>query len=407
MCPFSHACGATGPVSLDVVGPWSGRHAVDGPAVRIGRHPGSDIVLDHPEVGRRHTYLQVIAGRLFRLDLGSRPDASSMGWVDPAKPFAVGPFLIRAQLGDGPLPDSPTARDDLPSALSAAYANRCAAYPAVTLAIDDSRGAVSTYPVTRVLTLIGRAPACKIRLGARGASLYYGALLRTPVGPWFIDLFSSAGVVVNDRRVALARLHPGDRIHVDRYLMTVRSVVPDEADQDRPAAASVTLPSPLPTKPRTVATPGIEDWLGPPSGYLEPTTDELQPLLRELAHMHERTCEQFREVILVLTQLFGSMQADQMRAVREQIEEIRTLAGTIQNLRTSPMGAGPGSVAIPAPPDPANTRDVGRNGVGGPETIRNRPDPRAIDALIGERLAQYEVEREQRWNKLLRTLTGR
>jgi hypothetical protein len=49
--------------------------------------------------------------------------------------------------------------------------------------------------------------------------------------------------------------------------------------------------------------------------------------------------------------------------------------------------------------------NAGQDDAGGPETFR--PDPREIDALIGERLARYETEREQRWNKLLRTLTGR
>lgn len=402
MSPFSHACGATGPVVLDIVGPWSGRHTVSRPTVRIGRRPGSDVVLDHPEVSRRHTYLQVIAGRLFRLDLGGRPDAP-MGWVDPAEPFAVGPFQIRARLGDGPLPDAMAVPDDLPSALSAAYASRCTSYPAVTLAIDDGRGALTMYPVTRVLTLIGRAPACKIRLEDRGASLYYGALLRTPAGPWFVDLFSSAGVAVNGRRVARARLRPGDTMHVGRYVMTVRSAVPDEANQERPTTATTAaaLPAPLPTGAGAVAVPEFENWAGLPNGRLDPTANELQPLLRELGHMHERTCEQFREVILVLTQLFGSMQADQMRAVREQIEEIRTLADTIQGLRAAQPT---GSVAIPAPPGPT---DTSQDDASGPETIRIRPDPREVDALIGERLAQYEVEREQRWNRLLRTLTGR
>jgi pSer/pThr/pTyr-binding forkhead associated (FHA) protein len=401
MSSFPHACGAAGPLILDITGPWSERHTVAGPMARIGRLQGSDVVMDHPEVGRRHTYLQVIAGRLFRLDLGGRPGAT-MGWVDLAEPIPVGPFQIRARLGDGPVPDPPTAPDDLPNPLSAAYASRCASHPAVSLAISDGRGAMTMYPVTRVLTLIGRAPACKIRLEERAASLYYGALLRTPDGPWFVDLLSSAGVAVNGRRVATARLLPGDTMQVDRYVMTVRSAGSNKAGRGRPSGLLETLPAALQGQAAAAVRP--QDWSGTSNCRIEPTAHDLQPLLGELAQMHERTCEQFREVILGLTQLFGSMQTDQMRAVREQIEEIRTLAGTIRALQAAPAGASPAPTAIAAPAIAA-MGNAGQDDAGGPETFR--PDPREIDALIGERLARYETEREQRWNKLLRTLTGR
>jgi hypothetical protein len=261
---------------------------------------------------------------------------------------------------------------------------------------------MTSYPVTRVLTLIGRAPACKIRLEERAASLYYGALLRTPDGPWFVDLLSSAGVAVNGRRVATARLLPGDTMQVDRYVMTVRSTDPNKTGRGRPSALLETLPAALPGQAAAAVRP--QDWSGTSSCRIEPTPHDLQPLLGELAQMHERTCEQFREVILGLTQLFGSMQTDQMRAVREQIEEIRALAGTIQALQAAPAGASPEPTAIAAPAIAA-MGGAGQGDAGGPEAFR--PDPREIDALIGERLARYETEREQRWNKLLRTLTGR
>jgi hypothetical protein len=117
--------------------------------------------------------------------------------------------------------------------------------------------------------------------------------------------------------------------------------------------------------------------------------------------MHERTCEQFREVILVLTQLFGSMQADQTRAVREQTEEIRALAGAIGTLGATPMGAPQAPAAIAA------DGDAGPDAEGGSEAAWSRPDPREVESLIGERLAFYEAERERRWSKLLRTLAGR
>ena len=57
------------------------------PFAVIGRDPRADVVLDHPQVSRRHVYLQVVEGRAFWVDLESRTGTavkgsprSSAGW---------------------------------------------------------------------------------------------------------------------------------------------------------------------------------------------------------------------------------------------------------------------------------------------------------------------------------------
>src|SRR4051794_9957635 len=88
--PFLDACGSTGPLRLVVRGPGASGDEVRSfprPFAVVGRDGAADLVLDHPEVGRRHAYLQLIAGRLFCADLRSRTGTRwdggprTMGWI--------------------------------------------------------------------------------------------------------------------------------------------------------------------------------------------------------------------------------------------------------------------------------------------------------------------------------------
>src|SRR6516165_9409557 len=74
---FRRACGLSKPLSLECeplgqpdVDP--AQYCFDGPFVLIGRDPRSDLVLNDPQVSRRHAFFQAIAGRVFCIDLESR-----------------------------------------------------------------------------------------------------------------------------------------------------------------------------------------------------------------------------------------------------------------------------------------------------------------------------------------------
>src|SRR4051794_22134693 len=91
---FLAACGADAPWHLDVDVPGRrGPMARPGrrPFVLVGRDPGADLVVDHWQVSRRHAYLQLIAGRPFCVDLGSRTGTHwedgprRSGWLGPGE----------------------------------------------------------------------------------------------------------------------------------------------------------------------------------------------------------------------------------------------------------------------------------------------------------------------------------
>src|SRR5580704_8659042 len=74
---------------------------VNGPIALIGRDESCLCRLKHPDVSRRHAYLQAIFGRIFCIDLGSRTgthwsDTSrKSGWLDPDSPIRTGPYQIQ------------------------------------------------------------------------------------------------------------------------------------------------------------------------------------------------------------------------------------------------------------------------------------------------------------------------
>ncbi len=120
---FLEACGANGPLRREWDDWETGKPVArdfERPAVPVGRNPHADLVLGHPLVGQRHAYLQLVEGRLFAIDLGSREGLRWGGvprrgvWIDGSRPVQVEVTTIRVVEGDragneGPGPE-PTSR---------------------------------------------------------------------------------------------------------------------------------------------------------------------------------------------------------------------------------------------------------------------------------------------------------
>ena len=99
MGEFLASCGATGPLALvveDGGGAEVGRWNVPQPFVLVGRDPRMELTLDDEAVSQRHVYLQVLGGRLFYVDLGSRSgttregSAEPSGWLDLGGSIGIG-----------------------------------------------------------------------------------------------------------------------------------------------------------------------------------------------------------------------------------------------------------------------------------------------------------------------------
>jgi hypothetical protein len=210
---FLDACGASGPLCFDL-GFRGPRGASDGPSASLssssGRHADADLCLDHGQVSRRHAYLQLIGGRLFCVDLGSRTGTTlasggaGSGWVERASPIEIGPMSLRLREGDRDRAD-PAGE---PSPLTRPYLRRHP-LPGARLEIASGKKPPTSWRIGRALVLIGRLAALQ---AAAHEPRLVAVLLQPdphPAGVWMVDLLATECVLVNGESRRWARLEDG------------------------------------------------------------------------------------------------------------------------------------------------------------------------------------------------------
>lgn len=220
---FAEACGAAHPLNLRVglaEGGVLAEGSVQQPFTLIGRDDACDVTLTDPEVNLRHAWFQVVGGRVFAVDLGSRtglvwPDgANRCGWMEIGIPVKIGPF--RVQLRSAPASRPPTVAADYDPLRSDAAIGRIR--PNVMLEFRNGKRAKDRWTVNRLVTLVGRSDNCKLHLNGEDISGHHCGLVLTPTGLWVVDL-SGRGVVVNGERMRVAPLTHGAELWIGRFLV--------------------------------------------------------------------------------------------------------------------------------------------------------------------------------------------
>lgn len=381
---FLEACGASGPLVLSLRGP-SGllRRSFARPFVIVGRAPGTDLMLDHPAVSRRHVYLQWLDGRLFAVDLGSRtgtlwPDgARPMGWLDPGRSLRIGPYRLGLAGGS----QQSLASRPSPTARPQGFAG-----PSATLEFLDPTAEPASWPLEPELVLIGRSPVCKIQINGPAASRFHASLVRTSQGVWAVDLLGRGGLLIHGVPTRSARLGHGQILQIGPHRIRFWSEPPEPAvHRGLPAVvatASYLVPRSDPPAPAATF----------------PAETLVVPLVHELGRLQQEMADQFQQGLAVMFRLFSGMHQEQMDLVREEMAEIRRLSEEQRLLRTALERAAPVRPAdAPASPSLA------------PPTHRPRPPrPGAEEAhaALARRLEALQQEQQGRWQKLLRSVMG-
>lgn len=398
---FLEACGASGPLQLEwndwKTGKLMGRDFPQ-PVVLIGRNPRADLVLDHPLVGLRHAYLQLVEGRVYAIDLGSRQGLHWSGvprrggWIDRGRSVQLGPTTIRVVDGDlqgggGPGP-GPTSRR---------YASG-QSLPRAVLEFRSVGKKKERHSLDRVLTLVGGSERCHVRLPGPEISRYVCGLLRTPPGTWVVDLLSSQGVAINGVLRRVARLEDGDVLRVGTlaarltYDGPTRSVHLEALSQ--PAGLEVGGPDqpalgPLP--------PALID---PPELLLSEAA--LRPLLEGRVLSPEMASSPIGQALILLIRLLGDIHRDHLQLVREELEQIRRINLEMNATRPALTQPEPGASA-----GGATAGDTAGHGdpEPGPAAAHSRVlDPEVVQSLVGERLSAWEQERRSRWQRVIELL---
>jgi pSer/pThr/pTyr-binding forkhead associated (FHA) protein len=428
---LAEACGFSGPLELLVcpvgVSGAAELRRFDRPFVLIGRDPCNDLCLDAPGVSRRHAYLQVIAGHVYCMDLDSRTGLHRdggqwpSGWLAPGQAVRVGPFEVRlvspgqqpATQGPRQTPGWAPTETRLPDA--------CGGWPGIVELSRDGQ-VEARGRLTRVMTLVGRSPACRLRLSSRDMAKYHCALLRTPDAVWAINLSLGAGIGVGGQRVPWARLADGDRLEVCAYTLRLRRAYDIMAADDSQVAMPV-----RPLAPRVMVMPHPPALPAAPPAPVALDAAVLSPVMQQMVLMQQQMFDQFHQAMMTMVQMFGSLHRDQMGLIRGELDRLQAVSQELQTLRAelvrqplpAPSAApAPSPTPTPGPPQQAPTpppiRQPAANGTAAPKPPEPAPAPAAagqgdptIHVWLSQRIEALEQERQSRWQKVMSFVLGK
>ncbi|HKB02870.1 MAG TPA: FHA domain-containing protein [Gemmataceae bacterium] len=283
LAEFARACGLAGPWRVIVrdVATEDREIVLRQPFALVGRSRPRDVRVAAPAVSDRHAYLQVIAGRVYCVDLGSRSGVDwgqgdeVAGWLPADAEVRIGPFTLRIVLPE-PQP--------------------IATSPAMGLELYQGRRDPTLWSAPPGVTLVGRGSACALRAFDQGLAAYQCALVNPNGSLWVVDLGNEKPTRVNGRPIRLARLRDGDLIQAGRWTAAARR---ESGHPDPGALVSV-------------------------SGAMTP------------AHMAQATAmafapfgqmiEQFQQCMLVMGKMFSTMQQEHLAQVRDQIAQLQEVA---------------------------------------------------------------------------------
>ena len=376
---FLNACGMRRPLQVEVEHRLSHRieiRTLDQPFAVIGRDPNCDIVLGDKQVSRRHAYLQVIAGRLFWVDLDSQlgtfveGQTWKSGWLGGGRLIAVGPNIIRqfAASHDQSLKETDEATMPQGSPLSWRTWGTEELVEA-TVEFVNGPSESKSWPIRRVVSLLGTARRCKFRLADRSIEPFQCSLIRTSQGLFVVDLLGGEGVKVNDIPTRTARLNHGDMLEIGRYQIRVhyrdREALADQQSpqpNDRglaPNATQANLPAPFFPAPGLSSNPKAE--LLPYDGGVnypatanrnDLTESVLVPLVSQFGMMQQQMFDQFQQTMSMMVQMFGKMHESQMELIRQEFGRLNDLTTEMNGLKAELAEMSRRQAETTTPPQP-------------------------------------------------------
>jgi pSer/pThr/pTyr-binding forkhead associated (FHA) protein len=445
---FVQVSGLQGPLDLEVLEPGkpkAQRHSFAQPALIFGRDERCDLCLNDPMVSRRHAYLQVIAGHAFVIDLGSRTgiiagsEMLASGWLHPDRDLRIGGCTVRflhSAMDQTPMQSVPEmSKNPLDRQTSLSDPGRACI-------LEFGRGH-PPWRLNRVLTLIGRATNCKVRIDDMTVSRYHAALLQTPQGIWLIDLCSREGTFLNGTPIRWGRLEDGSQLRIGRdYVIRVSQRPDGNLSLSQTLAARATplpfqpsvtqdivpikLPHlPLPTRPAD-AEPAPARFS---SSSNHPEHPQLMSIIQQLNLMNQQMFDQFHQTLLTMAQMFCTMQREQMTLVRQELDRVQELTGELQEIQATlkkrvssdceaaaagldvPTYSTNADAGIEAPNEvmveSALLRGTAANPPKAPVPVSEPIMDPDIHMWLTQRVAALEQERQGRLRKLIGMILGR
>jgi hypothetical protein len=354
MQQFLKACGATGPLELAVedrghfVEHWSRPQ----PFALIGRDLATDLRLEHPHVHAFHVYVQVISGEVYWVNLENTvevPAASCIahsGWLDRDQKIYVGPYVVSVDSRRRPVLVRDPARDVRPDPF-ASHSRVPGGLPNLVMEFHPDSARPIRWRMKQLLTLVGSAARCHVRLACRGVSPFHCSFVRTSDGVWVVNLLGDVGVTLNGEGVRAARLNDGDQLRIGEVSIRTFLDAPAVTNgavglidhretgiktfQTYPSASSRELVAGRPKAARgPLGRTGGRRLVERNPGEGELSTSLLTLVLDQFGQMQQEFLSQFQQTTLITLQAIGALHRDQ---TRELFEKLAALHGAKESLQ--------------------------------------------------------------------------
>ncbi len=500
---FRAACGAVQAILIRVSGPGIEEPPLFSfatPFVVIGRSKRADLRLNHPDVSLRHSYLQMVGGRLYCVDLLSRTGtaherkATRGELVEDGESIRIGPYHL--DIMDG----STWEEVDMMDVGSSTFPSELATDEMVRANVEvmNIKGKGRRFrPVEEPITLVGNAPGSHLRLKDNSISKTHCSLVRTADALWCVDLLGRGGTRLNGAEIRIGRLYDGDllnvgkakiRIHYStrideptdvepmpptiplRDLPAVENTTDDQttpaddpphdadpagsqpampADQALAQQLADQLPLSLPPLPVPAAVPQLPQATGGQSDAERNVSEAfVMSLVNQFGQMQQQMYQQSQQAMMMLVNMFSSLHQNHMDLIRDDLNRVQQITAELQSVQSQMLNAQGSATnvdftreeaaataeegiqdAVISPPVPekpaaaerpdkpqrppqkplaADAEETQPPGEMEPPQKRERADHAGVQthALLSERLAELENERNSRWQKIMKTLTG-
>jgi pSer/pThr/pTyr-binding forkhead associated (FHA) protein len=225
MRDFLQACDSALQLDLDIeaLGVGVTRFRLQQPYAVVGRHPDADLRLEGDTVRPRHLYLQVIEGRLFAINVSHTGqvwwdgDIKPYGWIEPGNRVQVGAYFLSLATHETRFGETAISN---PLAAGSAW-DIFAPHIKLEIVDKDTLAKPKSWTIDRLLTLIGGAPSCDLRLLDHSISNVHASLVLTPNGLWAVDLLGRGGILINGQTVRMGKLDHGSEMQIGCFVCKV------------------------------------------------------------------------------------------------------------------------------------------------------------------------------------------
>ncbi len=137
----------------------------------------------------------------------------------------------------------------------------------------------------------------------------------------------------------------------------------------------------------------------------------LIPLVSQFSQMQQQMFEQFQQTLLMMAQMFGNLQREQMALIRQELQQIQELTRQLHLLQSermrpsaSPQPASGQAAALSSPAPSLRWKPTASTAKADtPSAKLGDPD---VHVWLSQRLSALQQERQSRWQKVLSMVAG-